>query len=580
MIVGTKAQVSALRELIRSNHWSADKSAVDGAVLACSEGLCDRGEPEVAIELITDWTDRNPIGLGSVQLMSTLARAHLLLAQNDDALLIVRRVQNDIGDELVHSSAESAYLRIWEGVALRGLSRTDESESVLMAVQRELIARPDSRALGTCAYQLAATLLVGGNRVAAKRWLLDAIVSARRCRDPLLEANALLALAMIERFHCRWPNAIEAATEAATLARGIDGGLAECHSARALAITAWKRGRLEEAERAAAAYLSATRSAGAQDIKWEQFGALLIGMIALHAGRTSEAALVFGSIDGLPTGGLESRPSLLTSEFLGDVHLEQGQAAEALRYYDEVFPKAMALVPKGDIVAELRRRRAECYLLLGRNEDAYDEAKTGLEHCRELGDRYEEAATYRVLALSAAAMGNATEAHRWFEQGFAYYDDIETPYEWGKLWLAYGDWLIGPNAGEYTNAASAHEAWHAARDHFERMGAKAKLAEAEARIATIPAARAATNSHPRRRPRGTAEIERRSNWGFETFGLVTEHRPMLHLLEQVAKLAKSQLAGADSRRIGNRQGADRPRHPQALGARGHVHAHQLRRPAA
>jgi DNA-binding NtrC family response regulator len=226
-------------------------------------------------------------------------------------------------------------------------------------------------------------------------------------------------------------------------------------------------------------------------------------------------------------------------EFLGDVYLEQGQAADALRYYDDVFPKAMALVPKGDIVAELRRRRAECYLLLGRHEDAYDEAKTGLEHCRELGDRYEEAATYRVLALSAAALGNASEAHRWFEQGFAYYDDIETPYEWGKLWMAYGDWLAGSNAGEYADAAQAHEAWLAARDHFERMGAKAKLAEAEARIAAIPPKRATANGHPRRRPRGTAELERRSNWAFENFGIVTEHRPLLHLLDQVAKLAKS-----------------------------------------
>jgi len=78
--------------------------------------------------------------------------------------------------------------------------------------------------------------------------------------------------------------------------------------------------------------------------------------------------------------------------------------------------KAFALVPEGDIVAELRCRRAECYLLLGRPQDAFEEAKTGLEHCRDLGDRYEEAATYRVLALSAAALGNASEAKRWFDQ--------------------------------------------------------------------------------------------------------------------------------------------------------------------
>lgn len=111
-----------------------------------------------------------------------------------------------------------------------------------------------------------------------------------------------------------------------------------------------------------------------------------------------------------------SRASLLTTEFLGDIHLEQGQAEPALKLYDEVWPKALALVPKGDIVAELRRRRAECHLLLGRKDEAYAEAMTGLEHCRELGDRYEEAATYRVLAMCAAAVGKTSEARKWFEQ--------------------------------------------------------------------------------------------------------------------------------------------------------------------
>src|SRR5439155_18829057 len=105
-----------------------------------------------------------------------------------------------------------------------------------------------------------------------------------------------------------------------------------------------------------------------------------------------------------------SRPSLLTTEFLGDLHLEQGEAEPALERYNEVWPKALALVPKGDIVAELRRRKAECHYLMGYPAEAYEEAKTGLEHCRELGDRYEEAATYRVLALAAAATGKPAEA--------------------------------------------------------------------------------------------------------------------------------------------------------------------------
>ena len=287
----------------------------------------------------------------------------------------------------------------------------------------------------------------------------------------------------------------------------------------------------------------------------EWYASLLKGMILLHQGHYEQARALFTSGATWDVPKANSRPSLLTTEFLGDIHLEQDDAAPALKLYDEVFPKALALVPKGDIVAELRRRRAECLLLLGQHAEAYAEAKTGLEHCRELGDRYEEAATYRVLALSAAAVGRPSEAKQWFDQGFAYYDDIETPFEWGKLWMSYGDWLRGANAGEYADQNAALDAYHAAHEQFERMGAEAKLATVNAKIAELasemelvrvkPAASAdsATHAPPpeparaRRRPRPSSELDRRSAWARENFRLITRHKQVLDLLEDVAKLA-------------------------------------------
>jgi DNA-binding NtrC family response regulator len=242
------------------------------------------------------------------------------------------------------------------------------------------------------------------------------------------------------------------------------------------------------------------------------------------------------------------------------VHLEQGQAAEALKFYDDVFPKAMALVPKGDIVAELHRRRAECHLLLGRFVEAHEEAQLGLSHCRELGDRYEEAATYRVAALAAAALERPDEAKGLFHQGFTLYDDIETPYEWGKLWMSYGDWLTSSQAGPHVDQRGALEAYHAARDHFERMGAKAKLADANARIARQTAAISpgvsapivaeggeaisefsadAPHRPPRRRPSRASETERRSQWALEGFGTVTANTGVFHQLEMAEQLARS-----------------------------------------
>ena len=207
------------------------------------------------------------------------------------------------------------------------------------------------------------------------------------------------------------------------------------------------------------------------------YARLLQALITLHLGQTSrpQAPSLKLQIPMVPIS--ESRPELLRLEYLGDVELEQGHAAKPLARYDEVLPHALALIPRGDIVAELRRRRAECFNLLGQPNDAYDRSQEALALCLELGDRYEEAATYRTLALAAAALGRHDEAKKHFDQGFAKYDDIETPYEWGKLWMSYGDWLCGAHAGEY-EADGALEAYHAACDHFEHMGAELKLTHA------------------------------------------------------------------------------------------------------
>jgi len=120
--------------------------------------------------------------------------------------------------------------------------------------------------------------------------------------------------------------------------------------------------------------------------------------------------------------------------------------------------------------------------------------------------------------------------------------------------MAYGDWLGGPYAAELVDSQGALEAYQAARDHFERMGAQAKLAEAEQRIAALtgattagapprtqtPITRATRSvAIPRRRPRGSAELAQRSKWAFETFGIITANKQLLHLLEDVEKLAKS-----------------------------------------
>ena len=442
-------------------------------------------------------------------------------------------------------------LRIVESANLWQLNRADTAIENLTAIRARLLTRPDCQLLAWCTFQLSSAHTVRGDYPIAMRFALEALVSARRCGSRYFEACALGNQSTLERWRGRWESSLETAQEALSISDELQMQSAASNAVRSLALVEWKRGRLEKA-------MEWTKDAINRAIRFGhdrhgRYAEQIAGLIHMHAGDYARASARFKSEEQWHLLMSDSRPSLLTTEFLGDIHLEQEEAAQALALYDEVLPKAMALVPKGDIVAELRRRRAECYYLLGRFDEAHTEAMTGLEHCRELGDRYEEAATYRVLGLAAAAIGNASEAKKHFDQGFAYYDDIETPYEWGKLWMSYGDWLCGPHAAEYADAKGAHEAYRAAEDQFGRMGAMAKLAMARQRRekletdqpwllhehASAQSVSTPDLPKPRRRPRGDAELERRSQWAFETFELITRNRPILDQLDDVAKLARS-----------------------------------------
>ncbi len=377
---------------------------------------------------------------------------------------------------------------------------------------------------------------------------LEGLVLARRIGSDHYSGIAQSRLCIAERGLCHWENSIEAGRAAIALCELNDARLQLAFVKRSLAVTYWKRGHLQLArEQIADTVPLLTQTHHDFHLRYAH---LLGALVDLHAGRVAESKEELSSSPKNDSALSESRPELLRLEYLGDVELEQGHFEAALARYDEVLPHALALIPRGDVVAELRRRRAECFVMLGRNREAYDEAKAALELCLELGDRYEEAATYRTIALAAAALGKHDEAKKYFVHGFAMYDDIETPYEWGKLWMSYGDWLCGPHAGAYESLSGAREAYRAACDHFEHMGAELRLSQARQRMATLedrlraegiaePAA--GEKPRPRRRPSMDRELQRRVQWAFDTFGVVTRHRPLLELLEQVATVAVSDI---------------------------------------
>ncbi len=105
-----------------------------------------------------------------------------------------------------------------------------------------------------------------------------------------------------------------------------------------------------------------------------------------------------------PENGL-AREEALALEFLGDVFRDEGNPAEARRYYQRGLAVARSLAPRGDLVMELMRREGECLDLEGRHEEAHHVLNDALALCREVGDRFEKAVTRRCLGVNAANLG-------------------------------------------------------------------------------------------------------------------------------------------------------------------------------
>ncbi len=107
----------------------------------------------------------------------------------------------------------------------------------------------------------------------------------------------------------------------------------------------------------------------------------------------------------LATGHGLAREEALGLEFLGDVFRDEGNPAEARRYYQRALGVARKLAPRGDLVMELKRRQGECLDI----EGCHVEAQTVLNEALEIGnavdDRFEIAVIQRCLGINAANLG-------------------------------------------------------------------------------------------------------------------------------------------------------------------------------
>ena len=123
------------------------------------------------------------------------------------------------------------------------------------------------------------------------------------------------------------------------------------------------------------------------------------------------------------------REEALALEFLGDVYRDEGQPAQARRFYARAMAIGMRIAPEGDIVMEVHRRIGECHGLEKRPAEAVTSLKRALDMSRAQGDRFEEAVTLRVLAEVSRNISDLSAARNFIDQSVAILQEIEARHE-------------------------------------------------------------------------------------------------------------------------------------------------------
>lgn len=162
-----------------------------------------------------------------------------------------------------------------------------------------------------------------------------------------------------------------------------------------------------------------------------------------------------------------SREEAICLEYMGDCYLIQKEFKKALERYHAAQVIADATAPKGDLVPELGHRIGEALVNLGDPNGAILACERGLRVARDTGDRYEECATHRVLAMANWAAGNPRKAMRLAAEGVELARSYEIPYELARVLQWSGEARLQTNQPD-ERALGRRRLWEA-RGVYERL---------------------------------------------------------------------------------------------------------------
>ncbi|HEY2923677.1 MAG TPA: sigma 54-interacting transcriptional regulator [Candidatus Eisenbacteria bacterium] len=162
-----------------------------------------------------------------------------------------------------------------------------------------------------------------------------------------------------------------------------------------------------------------------------------------------------GALSEAEEHGFE-REHVIALEYLGDVALDQFDNQSAIERYDQALLLAEKLAPEGDLIPELCRRIAEVHVRIGEPNRALVTCERGLRIARRINDRFEEAATNRVMAMAHQILGHRERALRAAREGVQLLRKLEAMYELTRILVWSGEALLAGRDSEERGVARDH----------------------------------------------------------------------------------------------------------------------------
>ncbi|MCI0530486.1 MAG: sigma 54-interacting transcriptional regulator [candidate division Zixibacteria bacterium] len=163
------------------------------------------------------------------------------------------------------------------------------------------------------------------------------------------------------------------------------------------------------------------------------------------------------------------REMAIFHEYMGQLCVVEKDYLKAEEHYKKSLEIGEEIAPEGDIINQVYRLWAELKALTGNHTAAAKYARRSLETSLRLGDRLEEAAAYRVLAVTYDAGNEATRAKKQLFAALKIQQKIKNDFELAQTYLTAGKLksLDGLTALKFLSKAE---------DLFAELGTQAYLA--------------------------------------------------------------------------------------------------------